>query len=127
MCTSLKVCGNLQLLNLKGNTIQGGVLTQSELFKDNRLLETLILSSCNITALEENLLKDLTHLRQVDLNENKLFKRNTSGFYSLHFLQLNLADYAIVTVDVGSVIMDLGNITIPWYATVATLSSSTGL
>ncbi|KTF74854.1 hypothetical protein cypCar_00035962, partial [Cyprinus carpio] len=49
---------------------------------------------------------DLT--RQVDLSENKLVKLSTSGFYSLHFLQLNFASNAIVTVDVGSV-MDLGN------------------
>uniref|UniRef100_A0A672KTI7 LRRCT domain-containing protein n=1 Tax=Sinocyclocheilus grahami TaxID=75366 RepID=A0A672KTI7_SINGR len=99
---------NLQLLNLKGNTIQGGVLSLSELFEDVPLLEILILSSCNITALEENLFKGLTHLKQIDLSENKLVKLSTSGFYSLHFLQLNLASNAIVTVDVGSV-MDLGN------------------
>ncbi|XP_026068317.1 CD180 antigen [Carassius auratus] len=99
---------NLQLLNLKGNTIQGGVLTQMELFKYVPLLETLILSSCKITAFEEYLFKGLVHLRQVDLSGNKLVKLSTSGFYSLHFLQFNYASNAIVTVDVGSV-MDLGN------------------
>lgn len=98
---------NLQLLNLKGNTIQGGVLTQTELFKYVPLLETLVLSSCKITAFEEHLFKGLTHLRQVDLSENKLVKLSTSGFYSLDFLQLNFASNAIVTVDVGSV-TDLG-------------------
>ncbi|KAK9974200.1 hypothetical protein ABG768_022306 [Culter alburnus] len=97
----------LQLLNLKGNPIQGGVLTETELFKSVPLLETLILSSCKITAFEENLFKGLTHLRQVDLSENKLVELSTSGFYSLEFLQLNFASNAIVIVDVGSV-MNLG-------------------
>ncbi|XP_043095285.1 CD180 antigen [Puntigrus tetrazona] len=99
---------NLQLLNLKGNTVQRGVLTQMELFKYVPLLETLILSSCKITAFEENLFKGLVHLRQVDLSENTLVKLSTSGFYSLNFLQLNYASNVIVTVDVASV-KDLGN------------------
>ncbi|KAL1274453.1 hypothetical protein QQF64_027267 [Cirrhinus molitorella] len=98
---------NLQLLNLKGNAVQGGVLTQTELFKYVPFLETLILSSCKITAFEENLFKGLTHLRQIDLSQNKLVKLSTSGFYSLDFLQLNFASNAIITVNVGSV-MDLG-------------------
>lgn len=96
----------LQLLNLKGNPIQGGVLSNAELFKYVLILETLILSSCKITAFEENLFNRLTHLRQVDLSENKLVKLSTSGFYS-HSIQLNFASNAIVTVDVGS-IMNLG-------------------
>ncbi|XP_073695635.1 CD180 antigen [Garra rufa] len=98
---------NLQLLNLKGNTVQGGVLNQIELFKYVPLLETLVLSSCKITAFEENLFKGLTYLRQVDLSENKLVKLSTSGFYSLDFLQLNFASNAIAIVGVGSV-KDLG-------------------
>ncbi|KAG1957875.1 CD180 antigen [Pimephales promelas] len=94
----------LQLLNLKGNPVQGGVLSHAELFKSVPLLETLILSSCKITAFEENLFKGLAHLRQVDLSENKLVILSTSGFYSLYSIQLNFASNAIVTVDVGSII-----------------------
>jgi len=89
----------LQLLNLKGNPVQGGVLSHAELFKSVPLLETLILSSCKITTFEENLFKGLTHLRQVDLSENKLVILSTSGFYSLYSIQLNFASNAIVTVD----------------------------
>lgn len=94
---------SLKHLNLRGNAIQGGVLTQTELFKFVPLLETLILSACEITSFDENLFKGLTNLSHIDLSENKLVKLSTSGFYSLHFLKLNFARNNITTVDVGSV------------------------
>ncbi|XP_067294013.1 CD180 antigen [Pseudorasbora parva] len=97
-----KGLNTLQLLNLRGNPIEGEVLSQTELFKHVSLLETLILSSCKITAFGENLFKGLTSLRQVDLSENKLVKLSTSGFYSAFSIQLNFARNAIVTVDVES-------------------------
>nr|XP_055056960.1 CD180 antigen isoform X1 [Misgurnus anguillicaudatus] len=99
---------NLQHLNLKGNTIQGGVLTQPELFRQVPLLETLILSACGISAFNDNLFKELTHLKQVDFSENQLIRFSTSAFYSLKFLQLNYANNSIMLVDVKNV-KDLGN------------------
>ncbi|NP_001297419.1 CD180 antigen precursor [Danio rerio] len=97
----------LQHLNLRGNAIQGEVLTQTELFKCVPLLETLVLSACKITSFDENLFKGLRHLNHIDLSENKFVKLSTSGFYSLDFLKLNFARNDITTVDVASV-ADLG-------------------
>ncbi|KAI7812793.1 putative CD180 antigen [Triplophysa rosa] len=97
----------LQHLGLKGVAVQDGVFTQTELFNHIPDLETLILSACRITAIKEDLFKELTHLKKIDVSSNQLLKFSISPFYSLKFLQLNFANNSITMVDVKDVV-DLG-------------------
>ncbi|XP_056600908.1 CD180 antigen [Triplophysa dalaica] len=94
----------LQHLSLKGATVQDGVFTQTELFKHVPHLETLILSACGISAIKEDLFKELTHLKQIDVSSNRLLKFSISPFYSLKFLELNFANNSIMMVDVKDVV-----------------------
>lgn len=94
----------LQHLSLKGNTVQDGVFTQTELFKHIPLLENLILSACGISAIKDDLFRGLTHLKQIDLSSNRLLKFSISPFYSLKFLRLNFANNSITMVDVKDVL-----------------------
>ncbi|KAA0716517.1 CD180 antigen [Triplophysa tibetana] len=98
----------LQQLSLKGATVQDGVFSQAELFKHVPDLETLILSACGISAIKEDLFKELTHLKQIDVSSNRLLKFSISPFYSLKFLQLNFANNSITMVDVKD-LADLGS------------------
>lgn len=95
------------MLNLKGNTIQGGVLVKTKSFDYVPLLENLVLASCGITVISENVFKDLANLKNVDLSENQLVKLSPIDFSSFIQIQLNLASNKISVVDVKTV-EDLG-------------------
>ncbi|KAK3509039.1 hypothetical protein QTP70_018806, partial [Hemibagrus guttatus] len=99
----LKGLSQLRVLNLKGNTIQDGVLAKTNIFDYVPLLENLVLSSCGITEIGENVFKDLAHLKTVDLSENQLVKLGFVDFYSLNEIQLNFAGNKITLVDVRTV------------------------
>ncbi|XP_049330314.1 CD180 antigen [Astyanax mexicanus] len=96
----LKGLENLWTLNLKGNAIQSGVLTNGDSFNHVPLLEKLILSGCSITGLGKNVFKGLRKLTYVDLSENHLTTPSVSAFYSLKQIQLNFAKNAIAEVDI---------------------------
>lgn len=102
----LKGLTKLRVLNLKGNTIQGGVLVKTKNFDYVPLLESLVLSSCGITEISENVFTAFANLKNVDLSENKLLKLSLTDFYSLNQIQLNFASNKITVVDVK--IVDLG-------------------
>ncbi|KAK2816210.1 hypothetical protein Q7C36_022481 [Tachysurus vachellii] len=104
----LKGLSRLRLLNLKGNTIQGGILTKTNNFDYVPLLENLVLSSCGITEISGNVFKDLAHLKTVDLSENQLVKLGLVDFYSLNEIQLDFASNKITLVDVRMV-EDIGS------------------
>lgn len=103
----LKGLTKLRVLNLKGNTIQGSVLVKTKNFDYVPHLESLVLSSCGITELSENVFKALANLKNVDLSENQLLKLSLTNFYSLSQIQLNFASNKITVVDVKTV-EDLG-------------------
>lgn len=99
----LKGLTKLRVLNLKGNTIEGGVLLKTKNFDYVPLLESLVLSSCGITVVSENVFKDLANLKNVDLSENQLVKLGLAEFYPLKQIQLNFASNEITFVDDESV------------------------
>lgn len=103
----LKGLTKLRALNLKGNTIQGGVLVKTKNFNYVPLLENLVLSACGITAISENVLEDLAKLKNVDLSGNQLVKLSLVRFHSLKQIQLNFAGNEITLVDV-QIVKDLG-------------------
>lgn len=103
----LKGLTKLRVLSLKGNTIEGGVLLKTKNFEYVPLLESLVLSSCGITVIGENVFKDLANLKNVDLSENQLAKLCLTDFYSLKQINLNFASNKITVVDVKS-LEDLG-------------------
>lgn len=103
----LKGLTKLRVLNLKGNTVEGGVLEKTRNFDYVPVLENLVLSSCGITGISENAFKDLANLRNVDLSDNQLVKLSLTDFYSLKEIQLSCASNQITVVDVKS-IEDLG-------------------
>ncbi|XP_017315600.1 CD180 antigen isoform X2 [Ictalurus punctatus] len=103
----LKGLTKLRVLNLKGNTIQGGVLAKTKNFDYIPLLESLVLSSCGIKAISGNVFKDFAYLNNVDLSENQLVKLRLADFYSLNQIQLNFAGNKITVVDV-KIVEDLG-------------------
>ncbi|MCI4394275.1 hypothetical protein PGIGA_G00166900 [Pangasianodon gigas] len=103
----LKGLTKLRVLNLKGNTIQGGVLAKTKSFDYVPLLEILVLSSCGITEIRENVFKNLANLKNVDLSENQLVKLSLTDFYSLNQIQLNFASNKITVVEV-KIVEDLG-------------------
>lgn len=105
----LKGLTKLRVLSLKGNTIEGGVLVKTKNFDYVPLLESLVLSSCGITGISDNVFKDLANLKNVDLSDNQLIKLSLNYFYSLKEFQLNFASNQITVVDDRSV-EDFGTI-----------------
>ncbi|XP_030623700.1 CD180 antigen [Chanos chanos] len=100
----------LRLLNLKGNIIQGGTVTETTFsahFLNTPLLQNLILSACGITSIEKKAFQVLSQLVYADLSENELLLLTTSAFFSLKQIHLNFARNTIVTVEVRDV-EDLG-------------------
>lgn len=99
----LKGLNRLRVLNLKGNSVQDGVLSRTTNFDHVPLLESLVLSSCGLTELSGDVFKDLAHLKHVDLSANQLVKLGFVEFYSSSGIQLNFAGNNITLVDVRTV------------------------
>ncbi|KAL2100384.1 hypothetical protein ACEWY4_004778 [Coilia grayii] len=90
-------------LDLRGNPISEGVVSDPEIFKHVPDLESLILAECNLTGIGGNLFHALTKLTHADLSANHLAKLSTSAFFSLASIRLNYAHNLIELVDISSV------------------------
>ena len=90
-------------LNLRGNPVSGGLVSDPDTFKPVPLLESLVLAECELTAIEGNLFHALTKLTYADLSANYLTKLCASPSFSLTVIRLNFAHNRIELVDIDSV------------------------
>ncbi|XP_074850365.1 CD180 antigen [Carettochelys insculpta] len=86
---------NLFLLNLRGNKFQGGIMLNDNLFHQVPSLEELILSFCDLTAIQNQAFHTLQKLKWVDLSHNKLIAFSTDAFSNLKSIYLNFANNKI--------------------------------
>ncbi|NXI67233.1 CD180 protein, partial [Anseranas semipalmata] len=82
---------NLVLLDLSQNTFESGIVPKDKLFQQLSNLEVLILSSCELTAVDNQAFHSLKKLRHVDLSHNKLTAFSTDAFSKLKSIYLNFA------------------------------------
>ncbi|NXK47791.1 CD180 protein, partial [Chauna torquata] len=82
---------NLMLLDLSQNTFESGMVPKNKLFQQLSSLEVLILSSCEMTAVDNQVFRSLRKLRHVDLSHNKLTVFSTDAFSKLKSIYLNFA------------------------------------
>ncbi|KAM8961351.1 CD180 antigen [Pelodytes ibericus] len=82
---------NLTYLNIQRSSFQLGVIKNKNLLQHVYNLEVLILSSCEITAIEERAFSNLKKLIRVDLSQNKLVIFNSDAFGDLSHIYLNFA------------------------------------
>ncbi|XP_065261939.1 CD180 antigen [Emys orbicularis] len=85
----------LFLLNLRGNKFQSGTILNENLFHQVPSLEVLILSFCDLTAIQNQAFHTLKKLKQVDLSHNKLIAFSTDAFSNLKSIYLNFANNRI--------------------------------
>jgi len=71
LLSSLPNKTTLKELNLQ-NIIHSARIIGSELLSGFTSLETLIINNCNITSIERNSFRDLTNLKELHINNNKL-------------------------------------------------------
>ncbi|XP_007059068.2 CD180 antigen [Chelonia mydas] len=86
---------NLFLLNLRGNKFPSGTILNDNLFHQVSSLEVLILSFCDLTAIQNQAFHTLKKLKQVDLSHNKLIAFSTDAFSNLKSIYLNFANNRI--------------------------------
>ncbi|XP_025038433.2 CD180 antigen [Pelodiscus sinensis] len=86
---------SLFLLNLRGNIFQAGIIQNDNLFHQVPSLEELILSFCDLTAIQNQAFHTLKKLKRVDLSHNKLIAFSTSAFSNLKGIYLNFANNRI--------------------------------
>lgn len=86
---------NLVLLNFSGNKFESGSILNGNLFQQAPSLEVLILSSCELTAIQDEAFHTLRKLKHADLSYNKLTTFNTEAFFNLKSLYLNFANNKI--------------------------------
>ncbi|KAJ1209526.1 hypothetical protein NDU88_004901 [Pleurodeles waltl] len=89
LLTGLK---SLVILNLKGNAFSSGIIHSSNLLQQVPNLEVLILSECELIAIDNEAFHNLTKLKYVLLNRNKLTMFSTNAFYDLRQIVLNFAE-----------------------------------
>ncbi|NXL88040.1 CD180 protein, partial [Alectura lathami] len=82
---------NLVLLDLSQNTFEPGIMPKDKLFQQLSNLEVLILSSCELTAVDKQVFHSLRKLRHVDLSHNKFTAFSTDAFAKLKSIYLNFA------------------------------------
>ncbi|XP_068952544.1 CD180 antigen [Petaurus breviceps papuanus] len=81
----------LQHLDLGGNPFQSGILSKDNLLHPVDSLQILILSSCGLTALEQQAFGSLGKLRYLDLQHNSLTGSGLAALSDLKETHLNLA------------------------------------
>ncbi|NXT84400.1 CD180 protein, partial [Zapornia atra] len=82
---------NLMFLDLSQNNFESGIIPKDKQFQPLSNLEVLILSSCELTAIEHQAFLSLEKLRHVDLRHNKLTAFSTDAFSNLKSIYLNFA------------------------------------
>ncbi|NXP55824.1 CD180 protein, partial [Heliornis fulica] len=82
---------NLVLLDLSQNKFEAGIIPKDKQFQPLSALEVLILSSCELTAIDRQAFHSLERLRHVDLSHNKLTALSTDAFSNLKSIYLNFA------------------------------------
>ncbi|KAM6104787.1 LOW QUALITY PROTEIN: CD180 antigen [Pterocles gutturalis] len=85
---------NLMFLDLSQNNFELGITPKDKLFQPSNL-EVLILSSCELTAIDDQAFHNLSKLRHVDLSHNKLKAFSTDAFSNLKSIYLNFAHNSI--------------------------------
>ncbi|XP_010077841.1 PREDICTED: CD180 antigen, partial [Pterocles gutturalis] len=86
---------NLMFLDLSQNNFELGITPKDKLFQQLSNLEVLILSSCELTAIDDQAFHNLSKLRHVDLSHNKLKAFSTDAFSNLKSIYLNFAHNSI--------------------------------
>ncbi|XP_063312992.1 CD180 antigen [Pelobates fuscus] len=99
---------NLSYLNLKKCSFYSGVIKESNLFKHAVNLKDLILSSCEITAIEEHAFSNLKKLTYVDLSQNQLLQFSSNAFGDLSYIYLNFA-FNRITIIPFNLVHNIGN------------------
>ncbi|XP_075118509.1 CD180 antigen [Leptodactylus fuscus] len=94
---------NLVFLDMKGSSFQKGTLNEDNLFSKTPQLATLILSKCNLEAIEKQAFQKLKNLKSVDFSHNKLTTFPTNAFESPSDISLNLAFNMISIIPIGLV------------------------
>uniref|UniRef100_A0A8C5M128 CD180 molecule n=1 Tax=Leptobrachium leishanense TaxID=445787 RepID=A0A8C5M128_9ANUR len=89
---------SLLYLNLKKSIFEFGVIKSNNLLKHTLNLEVLILSSCEITVIEEQAFSSLKTLKYIDLSENKLLQFYSNAFGDLSHIHLNFAFNRITVI-----------------------------
>ncbi|NXJ07764.1 CD180 protein, partial [Odontophorus gujanensis] len=82
---------NLVLLDLSQNVFESGITPKNKLFQQLSNLEVLILSSCELTAVDNQVFHSLEKLRHIDLSHNKFTALSTDVFSKLKSIYLNFA------------------------------------
>ncbi|KAG5272617.1 hypothetical protein AALO_G00167490 [Alosa alosa] len=93
---------SLVRLELSGNPVPGGVVSDPKTFKHIPLLESLVLAQCHLTAIKGDLFRTLTKLTYVDFSANYLTKLSTF-FSPAAAIHLNFAHNRIELVDIDSI------------------------
>ncbi|XP_036605949.1 CD180 antigen [Trichosurus vulpecula] len=88
----------LQHLDLSGNPFQSGILTKDNLLHPVDSIQVLILSSCSLTALEQQAFGSLGKLKYLDLQHNSLTGSGLAALSNLNKTHLNLAANSIHTI-----------------------------
>ncbi|XP_074055735.1 CD180 antigen isoform X2 [Macrotis lagotis] len=86
---------SLQYLDLGGNPFRSGLLTKDNMLQPLDNLQVLILSSCGLTALEQQAFGSLGKLRYLDLQHNILTGSGLAALSDLKATHLNLAANSI--------------------------------
>ncbi|NXK97339.1 CD180 protein, partial [Formicarius rufipectus] len=89
---------NLMLLDLSQNNIELGIMPKDNPFQQLPNLEVLILSSCELTAIGNQVFHTLKKLQHVDLSHNKFTAFSTDAFSDLKSIYLNFAHNRIHVV-----------------------------
>ncbi|NWV03181.1 CD180 protein, partial [Ptilonorhynchus violaceus] len=82
---------NLMFLDLSQNNFELGIMPKDKLFQQLSNLKVLILSSCQLTAIGNQVFHSLRKLQHVDLSYNKLTAFSTDAFSNLKNIHLNFA------------------------------------
>ncbi|XP_007486472.1 CD180 antigen [Monodelphis domestica] len=88
-------------LDLSGNSFPSGILPKDNLLQPLASLGVLILSSCGLTALEQQALGSLGKLQYLDLQYNNLTESGLAALSELKGTHLNLAANSIRIIPPG--------------------------
>lgn len=89
---------NLIVLNLHGNNFGPATMLNDTVFQQTPNLEVLILSSCELPAIQAKAFNALEKLKHVDLSHNNLIAFSSDAFSSLKSIYLNFANNEIHTI-----------------------------